>query len=104
MVARIKKNDTVKVLSGKNKGQKGSVIKVLPLEGKVMVKDVAVITKHVKVRQKGDVAGIKKHESFIDISKVMPICPACKKPCRVNTVVLEGGKKVRVCNKCKEVM
>lgn len=102
MVARVKKNDSVFVLSGKDKGKKGAVIAISPKDGKVMVKDVAVVTRHVKARKQGDVAGIRKEERFIDVTRVMPVCTSCNKPCRVGSKVLEDGKKVRVCVRCKE--
>ena len=60
MVARIKKNDTVVVLSGKDKDKNGTVIEVLPKKGKVLVKGIALKTRHVKARKQGDVPGIKK--------------------------------------------
>lgn len=101
MVARIKKNDTVVVLSGKDKNKQGAVIEVLPQQGKVKVKDVAVVTRHVKARRAGEASGIKKEESFIDVAKVMPVCAACKKACRVNMQELDNGKRTRVCNRCK---
>jgi len=103
MVNRIKKNDLVHVLSGKDKDKQGVVISILPQKGKVLVKGVAVMTKHVKARKAGDVAGIRKEESFIDITKVMPVCSACKKPSRVNSKVLDTGKTARVCNRCEEI-
>lgn len=102
MVARIKKNDSVIVLSGKDKGKKGAVIAILPQKGKVLVKDVAVVTRHAKARKQGDVAGIRKEESFINITRVMPVCTSCNKPCRVGSKTLENGKRVRVCVRCKE--
>ena len=101
---RVKKNDNVVVIIGKDKGKKGVVIDILPKKGKVMVKGVAITTKHYKARKQGEASGIKKEESFINISDVMPICPACKKPTRINVKVLEGDKKVRVCNRCKEII
>lgn len=103
MVARIKRNDTVVVLSGKDKDKKGAVIEVLPKTGKVLVKDIAIVTRHVKARKQGDVSGIKKEESFLNIAMVMPICTSCKRACRVNVKTLDDGKKVRICNKCKEI-
>src|SRR5579872_6568727 len=99
MVAHVRKNDTVVVLSGKDKGEQGTVIEVLPEEGKVMVKGLALVTRHMKARKQGDVAGIKKQESYLKLSQVMPICPSCKKPCRINTKQLENGKKSRMCNR-----
>jgi large subunit ribosomal protein L24 len=103
MIARIKKNDIVHVLSGKNKGKQGAVIAILPKKGQVMVKDVAFVTHHVKSRGAGEAGGIRKEESFIDMSRVMPICSSCKKPSRINATVLDTGKKARACNRCKEI-
>jgi len=102
MVARIKKNDKVCVVSGKDRGKEGVVLAVSPRDNKVMVKGVAVVTRHVKARKAGDVGGIKKEESFILMSKVMPVCSSCNKACRVNAKSLESGNVVRVCNRCKE--
>ena len=93
MIARIKKNDIVQILSGKNKGKQGSVIAILPKKGKVMVKGVAVATHHVKPRRAGEPGGIRKEERFIDMSCVMPVCSSCKKPSRVNTKEVGHGKK-----------
>ncbi len=103
MVARIRKNDLVRVIAGKDKNKEGAVIHVLPKKGKVLVKDVAVITRHVKPRKTGDPGGIRKEESYIRLSKVMPVCSACKKAARVNTKLLESGKRARMCNRCKEI-
>lgn len=104
MNMHVKKNDTVLVLSGKDKGKEGVIIAITPKNGKIMVKDVAVVVKHQKARKQGDVAGIKRHESFISSAKVMPICPSCKKACRVNYKTLESDVKVRVCNRCQETL
>ena len=103
MIARIKKNDIVHVLTGKNKGKQGAVIAILPKKGKVMVKGVAVATQHVKPRRAGEPGGIRKEERFVDISCVMPICSSCKKPARVNAKKLDTGMTARVCNRCKEI-
>jgi len=103
MIARVKKSDTVQILSGKDKGKQGSIIKILPKKKKVMVKGVAVLTHHMKPRRAGEPGGIRKEESFIDLSCVMPVCSSCKKPARVNSKKLESGKTVRVCNRCKEI-
>lgn len=103
-MARIKKNDTVIILSGKDKGKKGTVLRVQSDKNRVMVKDAAVCIKHVKARRQGESSGIKKEEGWLHFSKVMPVCSACKKPCRVNAKVLESGKRVRMCNSCKEII
>jgi large subunit ribosomal protein L24 len=103
MIARIKKNDIVHVVSGKNKGKQGSVIAILPKKGKVMVKGIAIATHHVKPRRAGEPGGIRKEEGFVDMSQVMPICSSCKKPSRVNAKLLDTGRSVRVCNRCEEI-
>lgn len=103
MIARIKKNDIVQILSGKDKGKEGAVIAILPKEDQVMVKNVAIATHHIKSRRTGEPGSIRKEESLIDISRVMPICSSCKKPTRVNSKKLDTGKTARVCNRCKEI-
>ena len=101
MVARIKRNDIVQVISGKDKGKKGPVIKTLSKKNKVLIKDVAMVTRHVKPRgnEKG---GIKKEEGYINISNVMPVCTSCNKPTRVGSQLVDNKRK-RMCKRCKEV-
>lgn len=103
-MARIKKNDLVHVISGKNKGKRGEVIEVLPEKGKVKVKGIAIQTRHLKPRQKGGTGSIKAEESFIDLSNVMPVCSVTGKPCRVNTKIFEDGTKRRVSNRSGEIL
>lgn len=101
----IRKNDQVVVIIGKDKGKQGSVIEVLPKEGKVKVKDVAILTCHKKARKQGDISGIVKNEGSINLSNVMLVCSACKKPSRVSFAATpDGGKKVRMCKRCKEII
>jgi large subunit ribosomal protein L24 len=100
----VKKNDKVKVMIGKDKGKEGVVVEVLPTKGKVLVKGIALKTRHTKARRQGDVAGIKQEEAYIDASNVQPICTACKLPSRVNAKLLENNKRVRICNRCKEII
>ncbi|HZW61743.1 MAG TPA: 50S ribosomal protein L24 [Candidatus Babeliales bacterium] len=105
MTARIRKDDTVIVLSGKDKGSQGTVIEILPKKGKVVVKGVALVTRHLKARKQGEVGGIKKTEGYLNLSQVMPICPSCKKPSRMATkVVKETGKRARACHRCEEII
>lgn len=99
----IKKNDTVVVISGKDKGKRSVVLEVLPQKNLVKIQGVAVVTKHKKARRQGEVAGIKKQEGYINISKVM-LVSADSKPCRVNYKSLEDGKKVRICNRTKQTI
>ena len=97
---KIKKNDTVVILSGKDRGKQGKVLGTVPADGKVVVEGVAIATKHQKPRQQGVPGGIVKKEAAIDASNVMLVCPKCKKGVRVGYSVLENGTKVRVCKKC----
>jgi large subunit ribosomal protein L24 len=103
MMARVKKNDTVIVLTGKDRDKKGTVIALDLKKGKVMVKGIAIATRHAKARKQGEVSGIRKEESFINLSNVMPVCSSCKNPCRVNVKVMEEGKRARTCNECEEI-
>ena len=95
----IKKGDTVVVLSGDSKNIQGEVIAVSPEEGKVIVKDVNIIHKHVKPRRQGESGGIVDAEGAIYASNVALYCPDCKKGVRVKHEVVDG-KKIRVCAKC----
>ena len=95
----IRRDDRVVVLSGKDKGVEGKVLKADPKAGKVVVEGVSVATKHQKPRKQGEEGGIIKVETPIYASKVMVVCPKCKKPTRV-AHKLTDGKKVRVCKKC----
>lgn len=100
----IKKNDTVQVISGKDAGKQGAVLAILRKKGKVMVKGIALATKHTKPRRQGETGGMKVRESFIDISKVQPVCNSCSKPTRVGSKTVEGEKRARVCIRCQELL
>ena len=103
MISRIKKNDTVKILSGKYKGKKGLVLAVFPEKNQLLVQGIAIVTKHKKARKQGQHSEIKKSESCISLSKAMLVCVACQIPSRINTKILEDGGRVRMCNRCKLV-
>ena len=95
----IKKNDTVIVLSGKDKGVKGKVLVAMPAENKVVVEKVNVATCHTKPRRQGEEGGIVKRESAIAACKVQVVCPKCGKGTRV-AHDFKDGKKIRVCKHC----
>ncbi len=95
----VKKGDKVQVLSGKDKGATGEVLRALPAEGKVIVEGVAMVKKHQKPTQMGQQGGILEREAAIDVSNVMLICPKCGKPTRVGHTGT-GTDKKRVCKKC----
>ena len=96
---KIKKNDTVVVLSGKDKGKQGKVLGTIPSEAKVVVEGVNMVTCHVKPRRQGEEGGIVKREAALYASKVQVVCPKCGKGTRVASQIVDG-KKVRICKKC----
>ena len=96
---RIKKGDTVQVLSGNDKGKTGEVLEVIPKTQKIVVKGINVRKKHVKPRKQGEEGGIIPIECAIHSSKVSVVCPKCGKATRIGYEV-EGNEKVRVCKKC----
>ena len=96
----IKKDDLVVVLSGKDKGKQGKVLKTEPKSGKVIVEKVNMVSRHTKPRRQGEEGGILQKEAPIYACKVMRVCPKCNKPTRSAHKVLADGKKVRICKKC----
>jgi large subunit ribosomal protein L24 len=96
---RIKKGDTVAVISGKDKGAKSVVMRALPESRKVVVEKVAVAKKAQRPTRDNPAGGIMSIEKPIHVSTVMLVCPKCSQPTRVSIKVAEG-KKVRVCKKC----
>ena len=96
----IKKGDTVRVLSGKDKGKEGQVVRSLPSKQRVVVEKVNMVKKAMRPTQQNPQGGIMSVEAPIHVSNVMVICPECKQPTRVSHRVNETGKKVRVCKKC----
>ena len=100
----IKKGDTIVVLSGKDKGKQGKILKSDPKGGKVIVEGVNVAMKHRKPRKQGEEGGIVKMETPIYACKVMLVCPKCGKPTRPAFRILDDGSKVRVCRKCGETI
>ena len=95
----VKKGDTVVVISGKDKGKQGKILAAMPEDQRVIVKNVNMITAHVKPRKQGEEGGRISKEGSIDESNVMLVCPKCGKATRVGHAY-EGDKKVRVCKKC----
>ena len=96
---RIKKGDTVQVLSGNDKGKKGEVLEVMPKDSKIVVKGVNVRKKHIKPRRQGEEGGIIPVECAIDSSTVNVVCSKCGKATKFGYSE-EKGEKVRVCKKC----
>ena len=100
---KVKKNDNVVVLTGKDKKKTGKVLAVMPKANKVVVEGVNVQSKSKKARTANETSQIIKKEGAIDASNVLVICPVCNKATRV-AYAIEGDKKARVCKKCGAVL
>ena len=96
--------DNVIVISGKDKGKIGKVVKKFTKKGKIIVEGVNLVTKHLKPTQDNPQGGVVKKPNPIYSSKVMVYCEKCKKGVRISKKVLEDGSKVRSCRKCGEVL
>lgn len=100
----IKKNDTVKVIAGKDKGKSGKVLRVIPKKTRAIVEKVNMMKRHMKPNQQTRQGGILERESPIQISNLMLICSKCTDPTRVGYKMLDDNRKVRYCKKCHEVI
>ena len=96
---KIKKGDTVQVITGKDRGRTGKVLHTVPAAGKVVIEGINGATKHVKPRNAQQQGGIIKQELPLAACKVMVVCPKCHKPTRIKTEIADG-KKTRVCKHC----
>ncbi len=101
---KIKKNDTVLVITGKDKGKKGKVRFAYPDDKRVMVEGVNMIKKHTKAKGQVRQAGIIEREAPISAASVMLVCGKCNKPARVGYKTLQDGRKARFCRACGEVI
>ncbi|MBE0690058.1 MAG: 50S ribosomal protein L24 [Anaerolineae bacterium] len=100
---RIKKGDTVHVIAGKDRGERGEVLAVYPTQNRIVVRGVNIVKKHEKARQAGNrqvQAQIVSTEAPLNLSNVMVVCPSCDKFTRIGFKLHEDGFKARVCKKC----
>jgi large subunit ribosomal protein L24 len=104
MAARIRKGDTVVVISGVHKGRRGEVAVMMPKEDRAIVSGVNLATHHVKPTRMGEPGGIQRREAAIHVSNLMLIDPKTDAPTKVGFRVLEGGRKVRIARKTGEVI
>ena len=101
---KIRKNDTVLVIAGKDKGKKGKVRFAYPEDERLLVEGVNFIKKHARATGRVRQAGIIEREVPINVSDVMLLCARCNHPARVGFRFLEDGRKVRFCRSCHEVI
>ncbi len=101
---RIRKDDQVAVISGKDRGKKGRVMKVYPQEGRLLIEKVNYRKVAVRKTQANPKGGIVEMEGSIPISNVQMICPRCSKPTRIAYTILADGTRQRSCKKCHEIL
>lgn len=99
---KIRKNDTVLAVAGKDKGKRGKVRRALPGANKVIVDGMNILKRHSRTKGQAKQAGIIDLEMPFDVSNVMLICNKCDKPTRVGYRILDDGKKARICRNCHE--
>ena len=99
---KIKKGDTVLLISGKDKNKKGKVIQVFPKENRIIIEGLNIVKKHVRAKKSGEKGQKVEVPRPLNSSNVKLVCPKCKKPVRVGYKVVSKGreKKVRICKKC----
>jgi len=98
---KIKKNDTVLIISGKNKGKKGKVLEAFPVQNKIVVEGVNIAKKHRRPKQEKEKGQVIELTKPIDVSNVKIICPKCNKASRIGYKKVEKGKN-RICKKCQQ--
>ncbi len=99
---RLRKDDTVMVIAGKERGKTGKVLRVLGERDRVVIEHVNLVKRHQKPRGPQSPGGIIEKEASIHLSNVLPVCARCTKPTRVGHRHLEDGRSVRVCRRCNE--
>jgi len=102
MRARIKKNDTVMVIAGRERGKTGKVLRVLPEKQRALIERLNLVKRHQKPRGPQSPSGIVEKEAPLHLSNLMIMCDKCNAPVRMGKRVLEDGRSVRVCRRCGE--
>jgi len=99
-----KKGDTVKIITGKDRGKKGKILQVFPRENMVVVEGLNLMVKNVRPKKMGEKGQVVRYNAPIDASNVELFCDKCNKAVRVGFKNLDNKKKVRICKKCKEIL
>jgi large subunit ribosomal protein L24 len=102
--SRLKKDDKVKVIAGKDRGKIGKVLKINKKKARVLVENINIVKRHQRPSAQNRQGGIIESEAPIHWSNVMLMCNKCMTPVRISMKTLEDGKKVRICNKCSELI
>jgi large subunit ribosomal protein L24 len=101
--ARLRKNDNVMVVKGRERGKTGKVLRVLPAENRVIVERLNLVKRHTKPRGAGSSGGILEKEAPIQLANVMIMCDRCNAPVRIG-VRISGDDKARICRRCGEAL
>jgi large subunit ribosomal protein L24 len=101
---KIKKNDTIEVIKGKDKGKKGRVLEVFHENGRALVEGINMVKKHKRQTKQEEKGGIVSLEAPIALANILPVCKACNRGMRVGFKVLADKTKARYCKRCKETL
>ena len=101
---QIRKNDSVMVIAGKERGKTGKVLRVLPDKNAVIIERISIVKRHTKPRGPQQSGGIVEKEAAINVSNVMMMCEKCNAPVRIGHKTLADGEKVRICRRCQEAL
>jgi large subunit ribosomal protein L24 len=101
---QIRKNDSVMVIAGKERGKTGKVLRVLTDKDAVIIERLNMVKRHTKPRGPQQAGGIVEKEAAIHASNIMIMCDKCNAPARVGRKILADGKKIRICRNCKEAL
>jgi large subunit ribosomal protein L24 len=102
--SRIRKNDTVMVITGREKGKTGKVLRVVREKNRVVIERLHMVKRHQKPRSQQSPGGVVEKEASIDLSNVMIMCDRCNAPARIGSRRLEDGSGVRTCRRCGEAI
>jgi len=100
----VRRGDTVAVIAGRERGKRGKVLRVLPVDGRVLVEKLNMMKKHQRPTQKLRQGGIIEREGALALSNVLVVCSKCDKPARTGMKILGDGRKVRTCKRCGEAI
>jgi large subunit ribosomal protein L24 len=103
-VKRLRKDDTVIVLAGRERGKTGKILRIIPETDRVVIERLNLVKRHTKPRGVQQQGGIAEKEASIHASNVQPLCGRCNKPARIGRRRLDDGRSVRVCRRCNDLL
>jgi large subunit ribosomal protein L24 len=103
-VQRLRKDDTVMIIAGRERGKTGKILRVIPEKNRVIIERLNLVKRHTKPRGVQQQGGIVEKEASIHASNIQPLCGRCNKPARVGRRRLDDGRSVRVCRRCDDLL